>query len=178
MISLYLSLINTEDEQGRFEQLYIRYRTVMFYAALNILKDERLAEDAVHEAFLSIIDNFSKISAIPCHKIKSFFVIIVKHKAIDIYRKRKRQYAESFDETLYFDAAKLSDDSCGELAAAVLRLPDIYRDTLKLKYIHGFSTLEISEILNVNEATVTKRIERAKQKLFDMLSEEAYSYDK
>jgi len=36
----------------------------MFYVANSILKDEHLAEDAVHQAFIKIIENLNKINEI------------------------------------------------------------------------------------------------------------------
>ena len=57
----------------------------MYYTANNILKDSHLAEDAVHNAFLRIINNLEKIEDINSHKTKGLIVIIVKNVSIDIY---------------------------------------------------------------------------------------------
>lgn len=61
MLQLYLQLLDTEEEKQGFELLYETYRKLMHWVANNILHDEKLAEDAVHEAFLRIIKNFHKI---------------------------------------------------------------------------------------------------------------------
>ena len=82
----------------------------MFYVANRILKDEYLSEDVVHQAFLRIIDNLSKIDKIDCHKTKGFIVVIVENIAIDFYRKRKRENSISFDEVeIYIEDVKNSD---------------------------------------------------------------------
>jgi len=44
-------------------------------------KNHAMAEDAVHNAFLSVIENKEKIFPLPCGKRKSLIVIITKHKA-------------------------------------------------------------------------------------------------
>ena len=62
MLQLYLQLLDTEEEKQGFELLYETYRKLMHWVANNILHDEKLAEDAVHEAFLRIIKNFHKIN--------------------------------------------------------------------------------------------------------------------
>ncbi|WP_442871680.1 RNA polymerase sigma factor [Anaerotignum sp.] len=41
-----------------------------------------------------------------------------------------------------------------------------------MKYSHGYSDREISELLHITETNVRKRIERGKKKLIDILSEE------
>ena len=62
----------------------------MFYVANDILKDNYLAEDAVHKAFLKLINHLDKIWETESQKTKSFIVIITKNIAIDMYRKCKK----------------------------------------------------------------------------------------
>ena len=59
MLVLYLSLLDGEDE-GKFERLYYKYRRLMFTCAKEILKDDVLAEDTVHEAFLRLTKYMKK----------------------------------------------------------------------------------------------------------------------
>ena len=87
---VYLQLIDSPEEQSRFEELYITYRKLMFHVAKGILGNDQDAEDAVHDAFLSIAKNFDKISTEDRHKTKAFVVIVVEHKAINIYHQKKR----------------------------------------------------------------------------------------
>ena len=65
---IYLSMIELDEDKNKLEQLYTTYKQTMFYSANRILKDEYLAEDVVHQAFLRIIDNLDKINEIKCHK--------------------------------------------------------------------------------------------------------------
>lgn len=87
----YLQLIDSPEEQSRFEELYITYRELMFHVAKGILGNDQDAEDAVHDAFLSIAKNFDKISTADRHKTKAFVVIVVENKAINIYHHKRRQ---------------------------------------------------------------------------------------
>ena len=70
MLQFYLQLLETEEELQKFTQLYETYRKLMHWTAEGILHDEHLAEDAVHEAFLRIIQNFHQIREIPCPKTR------------------------------------------------------------------------------------------------------------
>lgn len=47
----------------------------------------------------------------------------------------------------------------------------MYRDVLMLRYIQGYKNPEIAELLNISNEAVRKRIERAKLKLAQILSE-------
>ena len=61
MLPIYLSMLDGDDEKSKFESLYLTYRKLMFHVANGILNDEGLAEDAVHQAFLKILENFDKV---------------------------------------------------------------------------------------------------------------------
>ena len=54
MIALYLSLIDTPSDKTKFILLYEKYRRLMHYTAKEILKSDKLAEEAVQEAFIRI----------------------------------------------------------------------------------------------------------------------------
>lgn len=54
---LYLQMLPSPSEKDKFEQIYTLYRGLMFYVARRILPGEADAEDAVHQAFVSIIEN-------------------------------------------------------------------------------------------------------------------------
>ena len=95
MLVLYLSLLDGEDE-GKFERLYYKYRRLMFTCAKEILKDDVLAEDAVHEAFLRLTKHMKGIDEVKCNKTLRFVVIVVESAAKDIYRKEKRFIPEGY----------------------------------------------------------------------------------
>ena len=55
MLTFYLSMIDSDSDKSKFEQLYIKYRNPMLNRAYDILGDRGLAEDAVHNAFLRTV---------------------------------------------------------------------------------------------------------------------------
>ena len=171
---IYLNMLESEEEKNKFEQLYNTYKQTMFYVANRILKDEYLSEDAVHQAFLRIVDNLDKIDRIDCHKTKGFIVTIVENIAIDFYRKRKREYNISFDEMeIYIKDTKNDPDFLiNDVEEAILKLPINYSFVLRLKYPQGYNNKEISEILKISEENVRQRISRSKKRLAEILDEE------
>ena len=44
-------------EKNKFEAIYNMYKNVLFYQALNIVKNENDAEDILQEAFIKIAKN-------------------------------------------------------------------------------------------------------------------------
>ncbi len=84
MLSLYLSMLEADEDKNKFEELYMKYRNDMYNIAFSILHNCEDAEDAVHDAFVSIANNFEKINKIPCQEIKYYFVIIVRNVSINL----------------------------------------------------------------------------------------------
>lgn len=58
------------------------------------------------------------------------------------------------------------------MQGGVLKLPVIYKDVLALKYVQEFSNDEIAKMLDISEAAVRKRLERAKRRLEEILEKE------
>lgn len=55
MLSFYLSILETEEDKDRFEQLYRMFKQDMYAVAYGILKNKEDAEDVVHQSFLSLL---------------------------------------------------------------------------------------------------------------------------
>lgn len=168
---IYLQMIESDEDKSKFEQLYIMYKGLMFHVAMKILKNEFDAEDAVHQAFLSLIENLKKISDVKCPKTRAYIVIITERKAIDIIRSRSKLVDMEFWESTYGIEIPLPGDH--GLADAMARLPaayrDIlllrYRDILLLRYYNGYSVREISSMLHIKKDTAQKQLWRAKAAL-------------
>lgn len=171
---LYLSMVESAGDKSKFEEIYNTYKQTMFYVANRIIRDEYLAEDIVHKAFLKIINNLDKINEINCHKTKGFIVIIVENISIDFYRKRKRENNLSFDELeIYLEDIKSSNDFVpNEVEEAILKLPLNYLIVFKLRFSHGYGYEEIAQVLEISEVNVRQRISRGKKKLEEILYKE------
>ncbi len=167
---LYLQMIETPTERSKFEQVYIQYKRIMYAVAFSILRNEQDAEDAVHQAFVKIAENISKISEPECPKTRSYVVTIVENTAINIYRRKKRHPAVSLDEGGPWLTVEYTGSN--ELARCMAQLPGRYRQVLLLKHHHGYSTKEIAKMLGLTAANVAKIEQRAKEKL-EILCKEA-----
>lgn len=168
MLSLYLQMLDTEEETSRFTRLYIHYRDLMFRVAMRVLHNEMDAEDAVHQAFLSILKHFSKIHKIDCPETKAYVVIITERKAIDILRAQKH-FADEDPEVLGNEAVSPPGD--GGLADALAGLRRRYREALLLHYRHGYSTAELADLWGIKQASVQKLLWRAKQLLKEKMED-------
>ena len=172
MLTFYLNLIDSEDKKDKFESLYLKYGKHMKYIAIKILGDEQLAEDAVHNAFLKILNHLNKFQNIDCQETRNLIVIIIRSVSIDMYRKRKREFENT--DILQNDISVEIDFSMIEVADILNEidvLPDIYKDILLLKVEYGYKDREIAKLLGLKIDTVSKRLERARKQLKKQLNE-------
>lgn len=155
------------DERTRFEEIYYQYRNLMFYVANQILENEQDAEDAVQDAFLKLVQLGEELPEPGSSQAKSLVCIVTKHKAIDLYRRRRRQAEEPLDSE---ETVSQQDDIEAMIENHVFqdnmgRLPARYRELLLLKYDNGFSEREIAGLLSMTAANVHKTVQRARAKL-------------
>lgn len=167
---IYLQLIDDPRDRSKFEQLYQQYRGLMHYIANRILRNDRDAEDAVHEAFVTLIENIEKISDIRCHKTKSYIVTITENKAIDLYRrKQKHPTGELIEELQGLTAEDEVDDG---LTRCILKLPARYREVILLRYEQGISYGEMARLMGISQPTARKLVQRARDRLETICREE------
>ena len=160
MLSYYLSIIDTEEGKCKFERIYLRYRGLLFAVAMKILRNEQDAEDAVQQAFLSIIENLKKLSSADCPETRSYAV-----RTCAIIRTAIMAQYPSF-WTRRRSAAIL----CG-LQATMAKLPPRYRTVLLLRYDNGYNTRELAEILHIKRESVNRLLWRAKEALKKAMEE-------
>lgn len=168
---IYLQMIETPDDQSKFERIYDKYLGLMYHIALKILENHEDAEDAVHQAFVSIAENIKTIHPAECPETKSYIVITVESKSIDIIRYRKRvTNVIEFDETMW--GIEIPNEDMFDMAARIGRLPARYREVLLLRFDNGYSTKEIAKILNLSPSNAEKLIWRAKTALQKLIDED------
>lgn len=168
MINIYLSALDNAEDKAKFKDLYIKYKQRMYAVAYKILHNIEDSEDAVHEAFIAIADNFEKIKNFSCQELQSYIVIIVRNTSINIYRKNQKnseRLAGLDDNQLTVNVNFFENIDRDELIKAISNLPLIYKDILFLHYFRKYTTKEISKMLDISVDAVWKRIERAKKLL-------------
>ena len=176
---LYLSLLDNPNDHSKFTQLYNAYRYTMMYTADNILNDHQLAEDAVHDAFIRIAKNFHKVGPIENPRTKAFVVIITRNVALSMAKRMGRMIIRGDENILSYIADKTTDRDFDKLdyesiVKAIKELPLTYRDTLYLYTVEEYSIKEISEILQIGNEAVKKRLQRGRKILIDKITAEGF----
>lgn len=182
---LYLSLVETPEDKTKFEKIYTCYEKKMYAVSYKILKNSEDAEDIVHDTFQVLIENLDKIKEIECHKTWNYIVTIVKNKSINLYHRKKRQNAVSYEEdnilqTLFsaslekeIETKEVEDMVC----QLILKLPERCRYVLYLYYYNEYSYAEIGKMLETTEANARQIARRARKTLEVLLKERGIQYE-
>lgn len=173
MVGFYLSLLDTEEEKSKFEQLYLKYRQDMYKTAYGILKNEFESEDAVHEAFMRVIKKLTNISEINCPQTHAYLIIIVRNIALKMSEDNNKTISVDVDSIEITDKSDLEEDVVSKMEVERIKhilkwLPEDYYDILFLKLFMGFSISDIAELLNITYDNAKKRLQRARQKFIDI----------
>ena len=167
---IYLQTIEDPDDRTKFELLYTHYLAYMLKIASDILANEFDAEDAVHNAFISISKHMDKVQDPLSHKTRGYVAIITERKAIDLYRKRSRFVSlEAIENEI---GISFPPPDGNDLARCISKLSPRYRHFIMLKYHHGYTVKEIADMFDMKPATASKLDQRAKAKLEEICREE------
>lgn len=142
--------------------LYNRYAPIMLAVGMRILKDEKEAEDLIHDVFLEVWKKAGDYSAAR-GSVKTWLMLRLRSRALDrcksTYRSRVVQ-VEPRDRR--FDGVDASENPAmgvdrRTLQRALQTLPEEQRRVLELSYFRGLSSSEISAQLSVPLGTVKSR---------------------
>ena len=124
---LYTQAIADAQQKRLFEDVYAAYRGRMLTLARRKLRSPEDAEDAVHQAFLSLAEHFDRLAVLPRTELEAYLTVVVERKCIDLLRQQSRSYGTPFDET----TPLVTPAPCGDaLADAMGRLQPRYRETI------------------------------------------------
>lgn len=170
-------LIENENDRSKVERLYLNNKSLMMYTAYKVLHDKSLAEDAVQQAFIRVIENLHKVDENNCHKTQGFLVVICRNVACDIYKSKTYLNNEDMTDELTdstYDPIEivLNEETFNQIIVEVNKIKPIYQDVLILKYSHDCSNRDIASLLRISENVVRKRLERAKAQLAIALRKE------
>lgn len=171
----------TPENSDKIKTLYELYEQPMYRIAFAVLKNPELAEDAVSDAFVRIIDRLKKIKTPESDRTKAYIVKIIKSTSINIYRKNKR--ALECQTVIDDSVLQISDSSQNTEENVITRienqnrrnllnkLDETDRTIINLRYGSDLSWKEVAERTSMTESTARKRFERARKKLINMKGE-------
>lgn len=164
-------------------ELFEKHRQMMYSKAFGILHNKSDAEDAVQNAFLSIINKLDKIISIPSNERVFYIVSIIEHAAYDILRKQNLHPSEDIYDhkdistLLSTEGNALDNIAVEEIKSALEELSDKDYSLLYLYLFKQLKPKEIAEKLDIPEKNIRSYIKRARTRLIKILRKRGIDYD-
>lgn len=173
MLQFYLASLDTEEERRQMTDIYNEHKYVLLRYALKITGNQDMAEDAVHNTFMAVINNKEKYLSLPCRDFRRVAVVIVRNKCIDLLRAEGKYTDISFEdlENVFeptettVEETVIANDYYEGIRQHLDSIDLISRQILDMKYVLGMSYKEIGEELGITAKHVDTRIMRAKAKV-------------
>jgi RNA polymerase sigma-70 factor (ECF subfamily) len=174
-----VALVARGDESALAE-LYDRVGRVAYGLAFRVLRDERLAEDAVQEGFLALWRTAAAFRAERA-KASTWILTLVHRRAVDLVRREERRRTDPIGEEVaaHADETETTEEAAWlrfereRVQAALGELPDVQREAIELAYYGGFSQSELAERLGVPLGTIKSRMFAGLARLRELLDDTA-----
>lgn len=172
----------TAGDAAAFDTLIDRYSPDIFAMLYRLTENAEEASDLTQETFLRALRSIGTFRGEA--EIKTWLFRIAINESRNRFRwwkRRKRELTISIDSTLGNSemtvAQTLADDSQNPeesalaaereyaLKAALLDIPDVYREAIVLCDIEGLSYEETATALDINIGTVKSRLSRGREEL-------------
>ena len=149
-------------DQAAFEQLIRDYASVAKAVANQILCDRSLAEDAVQETFVRLIEKRNQYNL--SDRFSPWFYAILRNVCIDMIRKQQRD-RKCARQLISKIANNSSFESQRDNLDLLDMLPTREKNVLELRVIHSMSFKEIATALDISEEAAKKRAQRGLRRL-------------
>ena len=171
-----------KGDGAAFTELMTQHESRMYAVTLRMCANREDAQDCLQDAMLRV---YRSIGGFKGQSSFSTWVYrITMNTCLDELRRRKTRNASSLDTMLEGGWSPTDGENGPEkqavaseqrrvLNSAIADLPEDMRSAIVLRDVQGFSYEEIAEMLEVNIGTIKSRISRGREKLRQILRENA-----
>ena len=152
-------------------ELYAAYAPKLKSVCRSYVKDESVAEDILHDAFIIIFTSIGELKE--NQKLEGWMITIVKNLSLKHLRHMQKHSTSLLDLNREVMDNNLENGQSVELDVllqAIDALPRGSREVFKLSVLDGLSHKEIGRMLGINPHSSSSQLFRAKKMLQAMLS--------
>ena len=144
--------------------LYERHFGELQRYCLQLCHNSDMASDLVQETFLKALEREETMDSLPPEQQRAWLYKAARNLFLDGAR---RNILLQRKQNLLADEEERAEDgySRAETELLLLRLPVEDRSLVRLRYLEGYSAVELGEMFDMPPATVRTRLLRARQRL-------------
>lgn len=154
-----------QGKSTALEQLYRQTASAVYGYALSILKDAAAAEDVMQDTFVNVMQSAAGYR--PSGKAMAWILTITRNLALMRLRKFENKNI-SFEEVFHAEDERdhfAESENRMVLSAVLDRLSEDERQVVMLHAISGLKHREVAQLLELPQATVISKYNRALGKL-------------
>jgi RNA polymerase sigma-70 factor (ECF subfamily) len=157
-------------------RIYEKYKNDLLALAIALSNDKSLAEDAVHDAFVSFAQFAGKLQL--KSGLKSYLSICVTNRVHDLNRAKPQQTSRLDEAELISDGSNTPDqlvmsaEESRRISNAMARLPYEQREVIILHLQGGMTFKAIAKSLDISINTIQSRYRYGLDKLQSVLNGE------
>ncbi|MBQ3795433.1 MAG: RNA polymerase sigma factor [Butyrivibrio sp.] len=157
--------------EQEIESLYEKLHTELFKWCCLMTQNDEMAREIIQEGFLRAIDHYSDIEGLEFAQQRAWFYRTIKNIFIDTLRRGKNENLTSDISDEGFDQSVSSFDKYSEkeLMCLIESLEVLEGKILILRYVEGFSSGQIGQMLGLPAGTVRSKLHDARKHLKEML---------
>ena len=165
------TVLSRDRLNPEFERTYSEYRGLMLALANRILQDPALAEDAVSESMVKVLEHWDCLDEPVSPRTRRFVAMVTERTALDLLRRQKRAQILPLEALPEQGSPGPDPDLRLAVREALDRLPEEQRTAVLLALTCGLTARQVSETLGCSPAKAEKLISRGKEKLRKQLRE-------
>lgn len=155
------------EKERKFKSIYDEWAQPLFRFIYFKSKDKQLAQDIVQDAFVKYWD---KLDTIGLGKDKSYLFTTAKNLFLNTIEHKKVVLKHQESNPLRNDTSSPHfelevSEFKQKLESAIAKLPDKQREVFLMHRIEGYKYKEISQILELSQKAVEKRMSQALKEL-------------
>lgn len=172
-----LQALQGGQKQSAYAQLFDHYAAGLYRLCYSLVLHEQDAEDVVQESFVYAFKNLHRYDS-QKSAFKTWLYTIAVSRCRNTYR-RKRFPMVDFSNLINFpfapspkespEAALALRESVDAIQQALAQLSPLLREAIVLRYGHGLTYREMSDVLECPQKTAESRVRLGHQKLRHVL---------
>lgn len=165
-----------EGDKNAFGEIVTRYQGMVARTIKGMLGDSVFSEDIGQEVFIKLYYSLSEFRGEA--KLSTYIQKIAVNLTLNEIKRRKRFFSmfsqKGNSEMHEFEIADQDDaerkDAREIVSKALMKMEPKFRIILTMRMLHGYSTKETAEMLNMPLGTVLSRLSRAQEQLRGILN--------
>lgn len=145
-----------------------RHRGAVLRLALARTRNAADAQDVAQDVFIKLLR--STASFHDDDHLRAWLLRAAHDSCVDLHRQAWRRHVETYEDMASVADRAMMDPEIEQVVnhpvwTAMERLPDKLRCALHLRYVEGYSTAEVADIMGCTETAARTRLHRGRKKL-------------